>query len=102
MDFIEGLPTSEGMTCLMVVTDRLSKGSIFIPLPDIKTETVVRAFLRHVVAYYWLPNAIISNRGSQFVSVLWERLCEILKINRRLSTAFHPQTDSATERMNSV
>ena len=102
MDFIEGLPTSEGMTCLMVVTDRLSKGSIFIPLPDIKTETVVRAFLRHVVAYHWLPNAITSDRGSQFVSVLWERLCEILKINRRLSTAFHPQTDGATERMNSV
>ncbi|EFQ91148.1 hypothetical protein PTT_12096 [Pyrenophora teres f. teres 0-1] len=102
MDFIEGLPTSEGMTCLMVVTDRLSKGSIFILLPDIKTETVVRAFLRHVVAYHWLPNAITSDRGSQFVSVLWERLCEILKINRRLSTAFHPQTDGATERMNSI
>jgi transposase InsO family protein len=102
MDFIEGLPVSEGMTCLLVVTDRLSKGSIFIPLPDIKTETVVRAFIRHVVAYHWLPDAITSDRGSQFVSVLWERLCEILKINRRLSTAFHPQTDGATERMNSV
>ncbi|KAK1919383.1 hypothetical protein P3342_009107 [Pyrenophora teres f. teres] len=74
MDFIEGLPTSEGMTFLMVVTDRLSKGSIFIPLPDIKTETVVRAFLRQVVAYHWLPDAITSDRGSQFVSVLWERL----------------------------
>lgn len=102
MDFIEGLPTSEGMTCLMVVTDRLSKGSIFIPLPDIKTETVVRAFLRQVVAYHWLPEAITSDRGSQFVSVLWERLCEILKIRRRLSTSFHPQTDGSTERMNSV
>ena len=102
MDFIEGLPSSDGMTCLMVVTDRLSKGVIFIPLPDIKTETVVRAFLRYVVAYHWLPNAITSDRGSQFVSLLWERLCEILKINRRLSTAFHPQTDGSTERMNSV
>ncbi|KAK1920123.1 hypothetical protein P3342_002419 [Pyrenophora teres f. teres] len=90
MDFIEGLPTSEGMTFLMVVTDRLSKGSIFIPLPDIKTETVVRAFLRQVVAYHWLPDAITSDRGSQFVSVLWERL-EILKIRRRLSTSFHPK-----------
>ena len=40
MDFIDGLPLSEGMTCLMVVTDRLSKGAIFILLPDTKTETV--------------------------------------------------------------
>jgi transposase InsO family protein len=102
IDFVEGLPNSDSMTCLMVVTDRLSKGSIFIPLPDTKTETVVQAFLRHVVAYHWLPNAITSDRGSQFVSMLWERLCEILKINRRLSTAFHPQTDGSTERMNSV
>jgi transposase InsO family protein len=102
IDFIEGLPGSEGMTCLMVVTDRLSKGSIFIPLPDTKTETVVQAFIRYVVAYHWLPDAITSDRGSQFVSLLWERLCEILKIKRRLSTAFHPQTDGSTERMNSV
>jgi hypothetical protein len=52
MDFIEGLLISEGMRCLMVVTDQLSKGSIFILLPDIKTETVVRAFIRQVVAYH--------------------------------------------------
>jgi transposase InsO family protein len=102
MDFIEGLPVSEGMTCLMVVIDRLGKGSIFIPLPDIKTDTVVRAFIRYVVAYHWLPDAITSDRGSQFVSLLWERLCEIMNIDRRLLTAFYPQTDGLTERMNSV
>lgn len=102
MDFIEKLPISENMRCLMVVTDRLGKGSIFIPLPNTETETVVRAYIKHVVAYHWLPDAITSDRGSQFVSLLWERLCEILKINRRLSTAFHPQTDGSTERMNSV
>jgi transposase InsO family protein len=90
------------MTCLMVITDRLGKGLIFVLLPDTRTEIVVRALLRNVVAYYWLPNAITSDRGSQFVSVLWTRLCEILKINRRLLTAFYPQTDGSIERMNSV
>lgn len=102
IDFVEGLPESEGMSSLMVVTDRLSKGAIFVPLPDTKTETVVRRFIERVVAYHWLPDAITSDRGSQFVSALWTRLCELLKINRRLSTAYHPQTDGATERMNSV
>jgi len=90
------------MTSLMVITDRLSKGTIFVPLPDTKTETVVRKFIERVVAYHWLPDAITSDRGSQFVSALWARLCKLLKINRRLSTAYHPQTDGATERMNSV
>ena len=64
MDFVEGLPESEGMTSLMVITDRLSKGAIFVPLPDTKTETVVRKFIERVVAYHWLLDAITSNRGS--------------------------------------
>jgi hypothetical protein len=85
----------------MVVTDRLSKDVVFVPLANTETETVVQAFITYVVAYHWIPDAITSDRGTQFVSLLWQRLCEILQINRRLSTAFHPQTDGATERMNS-
>ena len=99
---MEGLPESEGMTSLMVITDRLGKGAIFVPMPNTKTETVVRRFIERVVAYHWLPRAITSDRGSQFVSAMWTRLCEILKISRRLSTAYHPQTNGAIERMNSV
>jgi hypothetical protein len=102
MDFITGLPKSEGCTILLVITDRLSKDIVLIPLPNMDTETVAWAFIKHVVAYHWLPDAIVSDRGSQFTSGLWKRLCEILGINRRLSTAFHPQTDGSTERMNST
>ena len=52
MDFVEGLPESEGMTSLMVITNRLSKGAIFVPLLDTKIETVVRKFIERVVAYH--------------------------------------------------
>jgi hypothetical protein len=48
----------------MVVTNRLSKGAIFVPLLDIKIETVVQKFIERVVAYYWLLDAITSDRGS--------------------------------------
>jgi hypothetical protein len=102
MDFITDLPESEGCTNMMVVTDRLSKDVVFIALPNLDVETVAWAFIKHVVAYHWLPKAIVSDRGSQFVSGLWKRLCEILGIQRRLSTALHPQTDGSTERMNAV
>lgn len=52
MDFVEGLPKSEGITSLIVVTDRLSKGTIFIPLPNTTTNTVVQKFIERVVAYH--------------------------------------------------
>lgn len=102
MDFVTDLPESEGATNLMVVTDRLSKDAIFIPLPDLTVDTVVQAFISRVVAYHWLPDAIVSDRGSQFLSTFWSVMCKALRITRRLSTAFHPQTDGSTERMNSV
>jgi hypothetical protein len=52
------------MTSLMVVTDRLSKGLVFVPLLNTQTETVVEKFIERVVAYYWLLNAITLDRGS--------------------------------------
>jgi transposase InsO family protein len=49
-----------------------------------------------------LPLTITSDRGPQFASAFWHRLCARLGIEPRLSTAFHPQTDGQTERINSV
>ena len=102
MDFITDLPESDGNRHLMVVTDRLSKDVILIPLHDLTVDTVVNAFVTHVTAHHWLPDAIVSDRGSQFLSEFWTTMCRMLRITRRLSTAFHPQTDGSTERMNSV
>jgi hypothetical protein len=38
--------------CLIVIIDYLEKGLIFISLPNIKTNIVIRAFIRYIVAYY--------------------------------------------------
>jgi hypothetical protein len=54
----------------MVVTDCMSKDVVLVALPNIETETVVWAFIKHVVAYYWLLDATVSNRGSRFLSGL--------------------------------
>ncbi|KAG9184899.1 hypothetical protein G6011_06845, partial [Alternaria panax] len=102
MDFITGLPESEGCTNLMVVTDRLSKDVVLMGLADITTESVAKAYMNHVVAYHWLPDYITSDRGSQFVSHMWARLCELMSIERRLSSGYHPETDGSTERMNAT
>ena len=47
-----------------------------------------------------LPRAIISDRDRKFVSDLWKRIFEALKTKLLISTAYHPQTDSLSERTN--
>jgi hypothetical protein len=102
MDFITGLPASDGCTILLVITDRLSKDLILIPLSGIDTELVAKKFIERVVSYHWLPDFIVSDRGAQFTGDFWRKMCKMLRIERRLSTSFHPQTDGSTERMNST
>jgi Reverse transcriptase (RNA-dependent DNA polymerase)/RNase H-like domain found in reverse transcriptase/Integrase zinc binding domain/Chromo (CHRromatin Organisation MOdifier) domain len=100
IDFVVDLPMSNGCTNMVVITDRLGKGTICDGLVDITAETVARWFLRTFYRRHYLPKAIVSDRGTQFVGHLWTRICSLLGIVRRLSTAFHPETDGATERMN--
>jgi hypothetical protein len=102
MDFITDLPESNGYTALLVVVDHnLSKGVILIPCT--KEETAMStATLYHQYVYrrYGVPRTMISDRGPQFASQVFQALCDKLGIQSRLSTAFHPQTDGQTERMN--
>jgi transposase InsO family protein len=84
----------------MVITDRLTKGVILVGMKDTTAEDVAEAFLTHFYMHHGVPLAIVSDRGPQFVSAFWTKVCEKLSIQRRLSTAFHPQTDGATERAN--
>jgi hypothetical protein len=102
IDFIEKLPESEGCQNMIVVTDRLGKGIVADGLPDLEVETVAKWFIRRYYPHHFLPFAIVSDRGSQFTSALWTRVCQMLRIKRRLSTAFSPETDGATERMNQI
>ena len=72
MDFITDLPLSNGMTCVFTIVDRMSKMAHFIPIPKIPdAEETASLFLREVVRLHGLPNEVISDRGSQFVSNFW-------------------------------
>lgn len=100
MDFITDLPLSNGCTTLMVITDRLSKGVILEPMEFITAEAVATRFIKCFVRHHGWPFAIVSDRGPQFVGDMWTRVTRLMKVTRRVSTAFHPETDGATERMN--
>src|ERR1700722_19489428 len=103
MDFIEGLPTSEGYNTILVVVCQLTKQAIFIECKSTDdTPRFAELFLKHVFSKHGLPTDIISDRGKLFVSKFWTSLCKLLDVRCNLSTAYHPETDGQTERVNSI
>ena len=86
---------------ILVVVDRLTKMVHFIPTTEkTSAERLARLFRDNMWKLHGLPEIIISDRGPQFAAGLMQELNEMLGIKSKLSTAFHPQTDGQTERMN--
>ena len=101
VDFIVALPESEGKNQIMVVVDRFTKMGHFIPLiGESSAKNCADAFLQNVWKLHGLPDEIISDQDTKWTSQFWNELCEIMGIKRNLSTAFHPQSDGQTERLN--
>uniref|UniRef100_A0A3Q3B2I2 Gypsy retrotransposon integrase-like protein 1 n=1 Tax=Kryptolebias marmoratus TaxID=37003 RepID=A0A3Q3B2I2_KRYMA len=101
MDFITGLPSSEGNTTILTIVDRFSKMTHLVPLPKLPTSKELSQILaEEVFRLHGLPSDIVSDRGPQFVSCFWREFCGQLGIQVSLSSGFHPQTDRQTERCN--
>ena len=72
-----------------------------IPTWDTATaEDTADQFMHYWVKYHGLPSSVISERDAKFMSAFWENLCSHLNVKIRPSSAFHPQTNGQTERMN--
>ena len=102
VDLITQLPATEsGYDAIIVFVDRLSKMTHFAPThSDVDGVGVAKLFVHHVFRHHGLPDDIVSDRGPQFAGLFWTTLHELLQTQVKLSTAYHPQTDGQTERMN--
>ncbi|WVZ83942.1 hypothetical protein U9M48_031036, partial [Paspalum notatum var. saurae] len=101
MDFIEGLPRSHQYDCILVVVDTFSKYAHFIPLSHPFTAAnVAKLFMENVFKLHGFPHSIISDRDRVFTSQFWQELFKLVGTTLRLSSAYHPQSDGQTERVN--
>ncbi|CAF4458630.1 unnamed protein product, partial [Didymodactylos carnosus] len=102
MDFIVGLPkTAAGHDSIIVCIDRLTKRAYFKPnkfqATAVDTATI---FFETIFRHHSLPRIIISDRDPKFTSLFWQTLFTCIGTKLSLSTAFHPQTDGQSERLN--
>lgn len=101
MDFIDGLPKSFGKSVILVVVDRLTKAAHFMALSHPYTAaTVAQAFLDTVFRLHGLPQSIVSDRDSVFLSDFWRESLTLQGVALNYSSAYHPQSEGQTEVVN--
>jgi len=102
IDFIMGLPrTRDGYDSIWVIVDHLTKVAHFIPVKTTYTGArLAELYISQIVCLHGVPKKIVSDRGTQFTSRFWQKLHESMDTKLNFSSAYHPQTDGQTERMN--
>ena len=101
VDFVVELPESNGYDAVMCVVESTTKRAHFISThTTVSALGAARLYLHHVWKLHGLPSIVISDRGGQFVAQFTRELYRLLGIKIAASTAYHPQTDGQTERLN--
>ncbi|KAL0185639.1 hypothetical protein M9458_017309, partial [Cirrhinus mrigala] len=101
MDFVTELPVSNGFTTILTVIDRFSKACRLIPLAKLPTAwETAKVILEQVFRFYGIPEDIVTDRGPQFTSRLWQAFCKQMNINVSLTSGYHPQSNGQAERLN--
>ena len=108
MDFVTGLLVltdwkGKSYDLILVIVDKLTK-MVNYKLVKITIDTpgLLEVIINVVVQHHGLPNSIITDRSFLFMSKFWFLLCYFLEIQKKLSTAFYPQTNGQTERQKST
>ena len=98
MDFVTGLPYSEGNTNVLTVVDMFSKMAHFIGLPKLPSaKETADVMMNHVFRLHGFPRDIVSDRGPQFISKFWKEFCHLLGATVSLTSGYHPQSNGQTE-----
>jgi hypothetical protein len=104
IDFLTKFPRIERQhDSIMVVVDKLTKASHFVPVKITHTTTnIAEIYMREMARLHGIPKAIVSDRDTKFTSNLWRGLFKIFGTNMKFRTTYHAQSDGKTERVNQV
>ena len=95
------LPRSNEMDAIVVIVDRFMKMiRLTATTTNISSEGIAKIYSDEIWKIHGVPKMILSDRGPQFASKFMEDFTKVLGTKRKLSMAYHPQTDGQTERIN--
>jgi IS30 family transposase len=102
IDFVGSLPLSENTNrYILVCIDYATRYPEAIPLKTQEAETVANALL-DIFSRMGVPQDILSDQGTNFMSDLMTELCRFLKIQKLSSTPYHPMANGSVTKFNGV
>ena len=102
MDFIGPLRTAaDGSKYILLLVDSFSRWCESFAIKSADAVTVAKILYTDIFTRYGAPTSLVSDRGQQFMPQLVKALCAMFNVKRKLTSSYHPQTNSACERMNS-
>jgi hypothetical protein len=96
------IQTSDGNRYVLTFQDELSKYTLTIPIEQQDTMTVDKAFVEKVVLKFGIPQMILTDQGSNFMTKVFTNVCKLLKIKKEKCTAYHLQSKGALGRTHRV
>lgn len=103
LDLVDPLPkTHYNNINILTMQDDLTKYSVAVAIPDATANTVARQFVESFICIYGIPDSILTDQGTHFMSDIFKNICKILDIKKLHTTAYHPQSNGALERSHST
>ncbi|QRW12528.1 Transposon Ty3-I Gag-Pol polyprotein [Ceratobasidium sp. AG-Ba] len=105
IDFVGPLPESENLLgkwdMMLVAVDYATSMVRIIPTRQtFRAKEVAELMYENIYKIHGIPKVIVSDRDSLFTSTFWSESNRLMGVQTRMSSAYHPETDGATERAN--